>query len=767
MIKFFTFLGLSLIYIQLYAQNLPLPDSDKIFGTEGEIYFALPNAGKQVNMLSRIIGVDQIKGDTVFAYASKTEYQRLFAVGISEVIVLPHPGDVGDVAMSSDPRQVLEWNYYPTYEGYEAVMQQFSDDYPELCELVTIGVLPSGRKLLALHISDNVGTREAEPEFLYTSSMHGDETTGYILMLHLADYLLANYNNDPRITQIVNEIDLWINPLANPDGTYAGGNYTVNGARRYNANFVDLNRNYPDPEDGPHPDGNAWQPETVAFMDFAEEHNFVMSANFHGGAEVINYPWDTWSKLHADNNWYVMISREYADTAQANSPSGYMTGFDNGITNGYAWYSISGGRQDYMNYFQQCREVTMEISNTKLLSVNKLIPHWNYNYRSLLNYIEQVKYGIRGFVTDTITGAPIVAQVFINGHDIDSSMVFSNPEFGDYYRPLKGGSYNISYFAEGYFPKTITNVSVSDYTSITRNVKLWDGTAIPAFTASDTVIASGHEIQFTDLSGGNPTQWLWTFEGADTPSSTERNPKVTYNTPGTYNVTLYVANIIGGNQLLKQGYITVTPGYYIGMQGSATCQAMFYDSQGPDYPYQPHEDLLTTLLSSNPDQVLRISFLSFDVEQSENCGDDGLYVYDGPDVSYPLLARLCGSSLPDDIYGSEAGGALTFRFVSNDLIQGQGWSAMVSCVDDVNAEFKEKSYLKVYPNPVENDLFVVKSDHLIEQIKLYASDGSLLYLLQPFSFEGRVDVSTLAPGFYFLSVYTATMQKQFKIVISR
>jgi len=767
MLKLLTFVGLSLISVHIYAQNSSRPEADKIFGTEGEIYFALPGAKSQVNNLSRLIGVDQVKGDTVFAYANKAEYQILLAKGINELIILPHPGDVGEVAMSSDPRQLLEWNYYPTYEGYEAIMHQFVDDYPDLCELVTIGVLPSGRKLLALHISDNVGISEAEPEFLYTSSIHGDETTGYILMLHLADYLLANYNQDPRVTQIVNGIDLWINPLANPDGTYAGGNNTVNGARRYNANFVDLNRNYPDPEDGPHPDGYDWQPETVAFMNFAEEHNFVMSANFHGGAEVVNYPWDTWSRLHADNNWYVMISREYADTAQANSPSGYMTGYDNGITNGYDWYSISGGRQDYMNYFQQCREVTIEISNIKLVPANKLIPHWNYNYRSLLNYIEQVSYGIRGVITDTITGAPIVAQIFINGHDVDSSMVFSAAGLGDYYRPLKGGTYNISYFAEGYFSKTLANVSISDYSSVTRNVKLWDGSAIPAFTASDTLIPIDHEIQFTDLSGGNPSQWLWTFEGADTPFSTEPNPKVTYSTPGTYSVKLYVANIIGGNELLKQEYITVTPGYYIGMQGSSICNAMFYDSQGPDLPYLPDEALVTTLFSSNPDKVLRINFLSFDVEPGENCSNDGLYIYDGPDVSSPLLAMLCGSDLPEDVYGSEPGGALTFRFVSNDIIQGEGWSAEVSCVDDVHAEFLEKNELKVYPNPVENDLFVVKSDQPIAQIKMYASNGLLLFTLHPFSSESKVDVSALTPGLYFLSVYTTTRQQQFKVMITR
>jgi hypothetical protein len=181
-------------------------------------------------------------------------------------------------------------------------------------------------------------------------------------MLRLIDYLLSNYGTDPRVTGLVDNIEIWINPLANPDGTYAGGNNTVNGARRGNALFVDLNRNYPDPADGPHPDGLEWQDETVAFMQMAEEKHFVAGANLHGGAEVCNYPWDTWENLHADNDWWVYVCREYADTVHEYAVPGYMTDLDNGITNGFAWYWITGGRQDYMTYFQQGREFTLEIS---------------------------------------------------------------------------------------------------------------------------------------------------------------------------------------------------------------------------------------------------------------------------------------------------------------------------------------------------------------------------------------------------------------------
>jgi hypothetical protein len=325
---------------------------------------------------------------------------------------------------------------------------------------------------LAIKISKNVQQEEAEPQFLYTSSIHGDETTGYILMLHLIDYLLSNYGIAPEITEIVNTTEICINPLSNPDGTYHGGNNSVYGATRYNANGVDLNRNYPDPKLGQHPDGNAWQTETVAFMSYADNNHFTMSANFHGGAEVFNYPWDTWSRLPADDEWWQFVGREWADTVHVNAPAGYFTDLDNGVTNGYAWYELNGGRQDYMNYWHNCREVTLEISNVKLLPTSQLLPFWEYNYPSFLNYIRQSRYGFSGIVTDTVTDEPVSAKVFISGHDKDNSEVYSRGTTGFYTRPINEGSYNVTFTAPGYYTKTIKNVNVSKWATSNLDVQL-------------------------------------------------------------------------------------------------------------------------------------------------------------------------------------------------------------------------------------------------------------------------------------------------------
>jgi len=469
----------------------------------GEVYFSfeLPDLGL-LSLLTKQISLSTVKGHTVFAYANMKEFNE-FVKNTIEYKILTAPSELYSVQMSDYPSQVLTWNYYPTYPAYETIMQQFAADHPDICKLLTITTLASGRKMLALRISDNVNQQENEPEFFYSSSIHGDETAGYILMLHLADYLLSGYGTDTRITNMVNSTDIIICPLSNPDGTYKGGNNSVNGATRGNANNIDCNRNFPDPKGGPHPDGNAWQPETIALMNFAGFNTLTMGSNFHGGTEVLNYPWDTWSKLTADDAWWIYTSREYADTVHKYAPSNYFNEFNSGITNGNAWYEIEGGLQDYLNYFRFCRESTLEISDTKLIPENQLIPHWNYNYHSLLNYLEQANYGLHGLVTDSMSGAPLKAKIFISGFDKDSSHVYTDPQVGDYHRLLKGGTYNVTYSAAGYAPKTFS-VQITDKQKTTLDVQLYDGRLETNFKADTTIVAVDQQVQFTDQSAGYP-----------------------------------------------------------------------------------------------------------------------------------------------------------------------------------------------------------------------------------------------------------------------
>lgn len=454
----------------------------------------------QVSELSQIVSVDNVRGDTVLAYANDTELQALDKSG-HKYTKLPHPSSLSAraIVMATTVAEMANWDRYPTYGVYTQMMRGWAEQHPEICRLDTIGVSVQGRQLLCLKISGNAHSEEPEPEILLTSTMHGDETTGMMLLMKLADTLLANYGADPRITAMVDGVALYINPNSNPDGTYYGGDNTVASSRRSNANGVDLNRNFPNIANPASTGGN--EPEIVSMKEYASAHRFNFAANFHGGAEVVNYPWDTWpssQRVPADNDWFVATSRQYATLCQQNSPAGYMTDENNGITFGGDWYTVAGGRQDYMNWYQHCKEVCIECSSTKMIGSEQINRYWGYNQEALMQYVENAYYGVRGIVTNT-DGQPLDATVTVVGHDLDHSEVVTDPAHGDYYRYLVPGTYTFLFEAYGYLPQTIEGVVVAngqttrvDVTLQTAQVTTLAGTVV---SAADGQPLAGVEVQ--------------------------------------------------------------------------------------------------------------------------------------------------------------------------------------------------------------------------------------------------------------------------------
>ena len=124
-----------------------------------------------------------------------------------------------------------------------------------------------------------------------------------------------------------------------------------------------------------------------------------------------------------------------------------------------------------MNYFKHCREFTLELSDNKTPNPNDLPMLWDANYPSLINYMEQSLYGIRGIVTDSITGVPLKAKIEITGHDLDSSHVYSNLPIGNYHRHIFQGNYNLTFSKNGYYPKTI-NATILNNDIVIEDVQL-------------------------------------------------------------------------------------------------------------------------------------------------------------------------------------------------------------------------------------------------------------------------------------------------------
>uniref|UniRef100_A0A8C6SD53 Carboxypeptidase D, a n=1 Tax=Neogobius melanostomus TaxID=47308 RepID=A0A8C6SD53_9GOBI len=198
---------------------------------------------------------------------------------------------------------------------------------------------------------------------------------------------------------------------------------------------------------------------------------FVLSANLHGGTVVASYPFDD-SAAHqstghyspaADDALFRYLALVYSSnhpvmkTGNPNCPE-YET-FKDGITNGAEWYDVPGGMQDFNYLYGNCLEITVELSCCKHPPADNLPKEWSMNRESLLAYMEKVHIGVRGFVKEAVGGAALInASIVVKGirHNLTTGM------FGDYYRLLLPGTYNITAVAPGYISMTVQSVQVSE-----------------------------------------------------------------------------------------------------------------------------------------------------------------------------------------------------------------------------------------------------------------------------------------------------------------
>lgn len=332
-------------------------------------------------------------------------------------------------------------NTYPSSVEIGQILADIATARPDLASVYQWGTSVNGRPLWGLVVSDQVSTEEAEPEVRLAAGIHGDETVDTIMLLNFAHELITQYEvpGHEDLTELVDGYEIHFLPQMNPDGYTAGS--------RYNANGYDLNRNFPDPA-GQHA---VRQPETLQFMAHGLDHHFVISQMGHGGALVVNYPWDYTYTRAPDDAALIQLSLEYSTQ---NLPM-YNGAFAQGITNGADWYVITGSLQDWSYAATGCIDLTLEVSNTKWPSAATLPGYWSNNRQSLIDLVHAARYGVNGTVTALHDGAPLDAVVTVAGN---SEPVVTDPDHGDYYKLLPTGTFDLSFEATGYEPVTVTAV---------------------------------------------------------------------------------------------------------------------------------------------------------------------------------------------------------------------------------------------------------------------------------------------------------------------
>ncbi|MET7618293.1 M14 family metallopeptidase [Streptomyces sp. NPDC005408] len=197
------------------------------------------------------VTIDDSDGHVVVVSADPTEAAKLKALGykLRAVGQVPDRRDGTAVRPMDFPSADSK---YHNYAEMSTELDQRIAQYPSIMSKRVIGKSYQGKDIVAIKISDNVGTDEAEPEVLFTHHQHAREHLTVEMALYLVRELGAGYGKDSRVTNAVNGREIWIVPDLNPDGgeyDIATGSYRSwrkNRQPNSGSSYVgtDLNRNW-------------------------------------------------------------------------------------------------------------------------------------------------------------------------------------------------------------------------------------------------------------------------------------------------------------------------------------------------------------------------------------------------------------------------------------------------------------------------------------------------------------------------------------------
>jgi hypothetical protein len=200
------------------------------------------------------------------------------------------------------------FNYYEMTDTINSLLAH----YPNIAANATPGYSYEGRPLLCVKISDNPLVNEGEPQVFINGCTHAREPLGTHTCVAFASLLCANYGRDSLVTWLVNNREIYIIPVMNPDGyVYNSDVQPSYPYWRKNCNFtsprtsgVDLNRNYgfkwglDDIGSSPWPDDETYrgpsrfsEPETQVIRDFEAGHKFRTEMDSHTYGRYNLYAW--------------------------------------------------------------------------------------------------------------------------------------------------------------------------------------------------------------------------------------------------------------------------------------------------------------------------------------------------------------------------------------------------------------------------------------------------------------------------------------------
>ncbi len=285
--------------------------------------------------------------------ARESVVQRALALGLQVDVLIPNLEEHYASQMSGRG----DFGDYYTYSEALTLMNQLHFMYPGITTAPeSIGAGWENNTIWAMKVSDNASVDEPEPEVLFTGVHHAREPICVTLCLDWIQHLCSNYGTDPVLTFFVNEREIWLVPIVNPDGylyneaTYPNGGGMWRKNRRVSPGPVDLNRNYsymwgydnvgssPYPGDETYRGPSAGsEPEIQAMMAFCIGREFTCVQNYHSYGNLLLYPWGYADIFTPDNQHFMRLA------GRATAGIGYQTG-----TGWQVLYNTNGDANDWL-----------------------------------------------------------------------------------------------------------------------------------------------------------------------------------------------------------------------------------------------------------------------------------------------------------------------------------------------------------------------------------------------------------------------------------
>ncbi len=242
-----------------------------------------------------VAGVDRAAG-MAGVVVTEAELDRLRSLGFSYVLKdMGHPLRRRGEALSdyTDPVEMA------------AFIDQTEAAYPNLVKKVILeDALFEGQKLIAVKMTADVNAEHDRPVFLLDAQHHAREVMTAEIAKDAIGYLASNYGKDPKVTEWLDKIEVWIVACVNPDG--AEYVFTTDNMWRKNRDpicAVDLNRNYGwnwsacDGSSGFCSDeiyrgpARESEPETQGMVALVDEIRPLFSLSYHSYGQYLLYPY--------------------------------------------------------------------------------------------------------------------------------------------------------------------------------------------------------------------------------------------------------------------------------------------------------------------------------------------------------------------------------------------------------------------------------------------------------------------------------------------